>query len=55
PPTKCDGPVIFNMCTPTGSIERWIVPKSLGKQGLRVASKSGWADLWALGAKSRAR
>ncbi|KAG0641277.1 hypothetical protein HOY80DRAFT_1113525, partial [Tuber brumale] len=55
PPTKCDGPIIFNMCTPTGSIESWVVAKCLRKPEFRVAEKSGWTDLWALGAKSRTK
>ncbi|PWW72859.1 hypothetical protein C7212DRAFT_366272 [Tuber magnatum] len=55
PPTKCDRPVISNMCTPTGCIECWIVPKSLGKPEFRVASKSRWADPWVLGAKPHTR
>ncbi|KAG0634135.1 mitochondrial small ribosomal subunit Rsm22-domain-containing protein [Tuber brumale] len=53
PPIKRDGHVILDVCTPTGSIERWVVPKSLGKPEFRDARKSGWGDLWALGAKSR--
>ncbi|CUS10966.1 unnamed protein product [Tuber aestivum] len=29
-----------------GSIERWVVPQSLGKLEYRDARKSGWGDLW---------
>ncbi|KAG0632527.1 hypothetical protein HOY80DRAFT_1068017 [Tuber brumale] len=36
PPTKYDGPIIFNMCTPTGSIESWIVAKCLRKRPQNV-------------------
>ncbi|KAG0138539.1 mitochondrial small ribosomal subunit Rsm22-domain-containing protein [Tuber indicum] len=55
PPIKRDGHVILDVCTPTGFIERWVVPKSAGKLEFRDARKSGWGDLWALGAKSRTR
>ncbi|KAG0133175.1 hypothetical protein HOY82DRAFT_604989 [Tuber indicum] len=36
------------MCTLTGSIDRWVAPKSLGKQEFRDARVSGWDDLWPL-------
>ncbi|CUS15848.1 unnamed protein product, partial [Tuber aestivum] len=29
-PIKCHRHVILDVCTPTGSIERWVIPKSLG-------------------------
>ncbi|KAG0130299.1 mitochondrial small ribosomal subunit Rsm22-domain-containing protein [Tuber indicum] len=54
-PIKSQGHVILNVCTPTGSIESWTVSNSLGKLEYREARKSGWGDLWALGAKSRTR
>ncbi|KAK4218971.1 mitochondrial small ribosomal subunit Rsm22-domain-containing protein [Rhypophila decipiens] len=53
PPLKRHGHVTFDLCTPTGNIERWTVPKSFSKQAYHDARKSQWGDLWALGAKSR--
>ncbi|KZF19282.1 hypothetical protein L228DRAFT_251402 [Xylona heveae TC161] len=53
PPLKRRGHVILDLCTPSGTLERWTVPKSFGKQAYRDARKSSWGDLWALGAKSR--
>lgn len=52
-PMKRRGHIILDVCTPTGKIERWTVPKSFGKQAYRDARKSQWGDLWALGAKTR--
>lgn len=52
-PMKRRGHIIMDVCTPAGTIERWTVPKSFGKQAYRDARKSRWGDLWALGAKSR--
>ena len=46
--------VTFDLCTPAGNLERWIVPKSFSKQAYRDARKARWGDLWALGAKTRA-
>ncbi|KAG0640469.1 hypothetical protein HOY80DRAFT_1068855 [Tuber brumale] len=43
------------MCTPTGSTERQVVPRSHRKPEPGDAGKSGWGDLQALGAKSRTR
>ena len=53
PPLKRDKHVIFDVCTPTGKLERWTVPRSFSKQGYRDARKARWGDLWALGAKTR--
>ncbi|KAF2773876.1 hypothetical protein EJ03DRAFT_249129, partial [Teratosphaeria nubilosa] len=53
PPLKRRGHVILDLCTPSGTLERWTVPRSHGKQAYRDARKSRWGDLWALGAKSR--
>ncbi|KAI7068376.1 hypothetical protein KC339_g15079 [Hortaea werneckii] len=53
PPLKRRGHVILDLCTPTGTLERWTVPKSFSKQAYRDARKSSWGDLWALGAKTR--
>ena len=53
PPLKRRGHVVLDLCTPSGKIERWTVPKSFSKQAYRDARKSKWGDLWALGAKTR--
>ena len=52
-PIKRKGHVIFDLCTPSGNIERWTVPRSFSKQAYRDARKAQWGDLWALGAKTR--
>ncbi|MCJ1294543.1 37S ribosomal protein S22 [Xylographa carneopallida] len=53
PPLKRKGHVTLDVCTPSGQLERWTVPKSFSKQAYRDARKSKWGDLWALGAKTR--
>ncbi|KAI5357601.1 putative ribosomal protein Rsm22 [Septoria linicola] len=53
PPLKRQGHVIIDLCTPTGTLERWTVPRSFSKQAFRDARKLNWGDLWALGAKTR--
>lgn len=53
PPMKRRGHVILDVCTPAATLERWVVPKSWGRQAYRDARKSQWGDLWALGAKTR--
>ncbi|MCJ1418934.1 37S ribosomal protein S22 [Xylographa parallela] len=53
PPLKRKGHVTLDVCTPSGQLERWTIPKSFGKQAYRDARKSKWGDLWALGAKTR--
>ena len=53
PPMKRTGHVILDLCTPSGTLERWTVPRSFSKQAFRDARKSSWGDLWALGAKTR--
>lgn len=53
PPIKRRGHVVLDLCTPSGKIERWTVPRSFSKQAYRDARKSKWGDLWALGAKTR--
>ena len=53
PPLKRTGHVTFDVCTPSGTLERWTVPKSFSKAAYRDARKSKWGDLWALGAKTR--
>ncbi|KAJ4386562.1 37S ribosomal protein S22 [Gnomoniopsis smithogilvyi] len=55
PPLKRKGHVTLDLCTPSGSIERWTVPKSFSKQAYHDARKARWGDLWALGAKTRIR
>ncbi|RPA89548.1 hypothetical protein L873DRAFT_1721283 [Choiromyces venosus 120613-1] len=54
-PLKRPGHIIMDVCTPEGMLERWTVPRSLGKVEYRDARKSRWGDLWALGAKTRVR
>ncbi|KAI1804814.1 mitochondrial small ribosomal subunit Rsm22-domain-containing protein [Daldinia bambusicola] len=53
PPLKRRRHVTLDLCTPTGKIERWTVPKSFSKQAYHDARKTQWGDLWALGAKTR--
>lgn len=53
PPLKRRGHVTLDVCTPSGKLERWTVPKSFSKVAYRDARKSKWGDLWALGAKTR--
>lgn len=55
PPIKRRGHVILDLCTSTGALERWTVPRSFSKRAYRDARKSRWGDLWALGAKTRVR
>lgn len=52
-PMKRRGHALLDVCTPMGTIERWTVPRSFGKQAFRDARKAKWGDLWALGAKTR--
>jgi ribosomal protein RSM22 (predicted rRNA methylase) len=53
PPLKRRGHIIMDICTPSGSLERWTVPKSFSKTAYRDARKARWGDLWGLGAKTR--
>ena len=53
PPLKRHGHVTLDLCTPSGTLERWVVPRSFSKVAYRDARKSRWGDLWALGAKTR--
>ncbi|KAI1345346.1 mitochondrial small ribosomal subunit Rsm22-domain-containing protein [Xylaria sp. FL0043] len=53
PPIKRQGHVTLDLCTPSGTLERWTVPKSFSRQAYRDARKAKWGDLWALGAKTR--
>ncbi|OBT95945.1 37S ribosomal protein S22 [Pseudogymnoascus verrucosus] len=52
-PLKRRGHVSIDLCTPSGTLERWTVPKSFSAQAYRDARKAKWGDLWALGAKTR--
>ncbi|KAI9799331.1 MAG: hypothetical protein M1825_004824 [Sarcosagium campestre] len=52
-PIKRRGHVLLDVCTPSGTLERWTVPRSFSRQAYRDARKSSWGDLWALGAKTR--
>jgi ribosomal protein RSM22 (predicted rRNA methylase) len=53
PALKRRGHIILDVCTPSGTLERWTVPRSFSKQAFRDARKARWGDLWALGAKTR--
>jgi ribosomal protein RSM22 (predicted rRNA methylase) len=53
PPLKRRGHVTLDLCTPSGKLERWTVPRSFSRIAYRDARKSKWGDLWALGAKTR--
>ncbi|KAI9050388.1 hypothetical protein LZ554_005553 [Drepanopeziza brunnea f. sp. 'monogermtubi'] len=53
PSLKRRGHVTLDLCTPSGKLERWTVPKSFSRTAYRDARKSSWGDLWALGAKTR--
>ncbi|OTB08299.1 hypothetical protein M426DRAFT_316929 [Hypoxylon sp. CI-4A] len=53
PPLKRRGHVTLDLCTPTGNIERWTIPKSFSRKAYHDARKAKWGDLWALGAKTR--
>lgn len=51
-PLKRKGNVLIDVCTPSGTYERWLVNKRNGRQIFRDARKARWGDLWALGARS---
>lgn len=51
-PTKIKNNVKLNVCAPSGHIETWQIPKSLGKQEYHDARKVERGDLWGLGKKS---
>lgn len=55
PPLKRSGHVTLDLCTPAGTIDRCIVPKSFSRIAYRDARKARWGDLWALGAKTRTK
>lgn len=47
-PSKIKNNVKLNVCAPSGNMETWQVPKSLGKQAYHDARKVRQGDLWAL-------
>lgn len=51
-PKKVKNNVKMNVCAPSGNIETWQVPKSLGKQEFHDARKAERGDSWGLGKKS---
>ena len=53
PAIKRKGHVSIDLCTPSGTIERWTIPKSYSTTAYRDARKARWGDLWAFGAKTR--
>lgn len=46
PPLKRCGHVIQDVCTNSGTLERFVVAKSHGNQEFQDARKSSWGDLW---------
>ncbi|GAA6005050.1 hypothetical protein JCM10207_008492 [Rhodosporidiobolus poonsookiae] len=44
PPMKRSGHIIFDVCSPSGDIERHTIPKSQGKQAYYDARKAAWGD-----------
>lgn len=51
-PTRIKNNVKLTTCAPSGNIEVWQIPKSLGKQEYHDARKVERGDLWGLGNKS---
>lgn len=51
-PTKIKNNVKLNVCSPSGNIEIWQIPKSMGKQTYHDARKVARGDLWPLEKKS---
>ncbi|CAK7903801.1 probable S-adenosyl-L-methionine-dependent RNA methyltransferase Rsm22p, mitochondrial [[Candida] anglica] len=51
-PLKLKQNVKIEVCSPSGKIEVWDVPKSVGKQEYHDARKAERGDLWALGKKT---
>lgn len=54
-PLKRQGHVTLEVCSPTGDIEHWTVPRSQGKQDYYDVRKARSGDLWALDAKVKER
>ena len=53
PPNKRKGHIVFSTCSPNGSHERMVVPKSQGSGPFHDARKAHWGDLWPLGSKTK--
>lgn len=51
-PDKIKKNVRLRVCAPSGNVEYWQVPRSVGKQDYHDARKARQGDLWALGKKS---
>ncbi|GEQ69633.1 hypothetical protein JCM33374_g3306 [Metschnikowia sp. JCM 33374] len=51
-PDKVKKNVRLKVCAPSGNIEFWQIPRSVGKQDYHDARKARQGDLWALGKKS---
>lgn len=51
-PTRVKNNVKLTTCAPSGNIEIWQIPKSLGKQEYHDARKVERGDLWGLGKKT---
>ncbi|EGV66053.1 mitochondrial ribosome small subunit component [Yamadazyma tenuis ATCC 10573] len=51
-PARVKNNVKLTTCAPSGNIEIWQIPKSLGKQEYHDARKVDQGDLWGLGKKS---
>lgn len=51
-PSKIKKNVKLDVCAPSGNIETWQIPKSLGKQTYHDARKARQGDLWPLGKKT---
>ncbi|CAO1618706.1 unnamed protein product [Parajaminaea phylloscopi] len=46
PPIKKGGHVTFDACHPSGSIQRYTIARSSGRQPYQEARKSAWSDQW---------
>ncbi|GMM35275.1 mitochondrial 37S ribosomal protein [Saccharomycopsis crataegensis] len=53
PPLKRKGHVIFLVITVGGNVEKWIVPRSMGKDIYHDARKAQKGDSWAHGCKTK--
>ena len=52
-PLKRKGHVTMDLCGSSGELEKWIVPKSFGKEAYHDARKASKGDLWGLDAKTK--
>lgn len=52
-PLKRKGHVTMDLCGSSGELEKWIVPKSFGKETYHDARKANKGDLWGLDAKTK--